>query len=91
MQVVTECLQAAGTRSELGPVDVLKGRQGRWPVYFAHSSSTLPSPCIIKSSGVQLNMQQLSESHSLPVEWTQCDSVCQYPRLDVQGNDSVVY
>jgi len=51
-------LHDAGTRNELGPVDVLKSCQGRWPVYFAQSPSTPPSPCITKSSVVQLNMQQ---------------------------------
>ena len=39
--MVAECVQAASSRSELGPVDVLKVCQGRWPVYFAQSSSTL--------------------------------------------------
>jgi hypothetical protein len=91
IHLVTDCLQAAGMRGELGPVDVLKCCQGRWSVYFAQNSPTLPSPCFAKSSGVQLNMQQLSESDSIPVEWARCDSVCQYPRLDGQGNDSVVY
>jgi len=27
-------------------------------------------------------------SQTIPVEWTRCDSVCQYPRLGGQGNDS---
>jgi hypothetical protein len=32
-----------------------------------------------------------AEADSIPVEWTRCDSVCQYPRLDGKSNDSVAY
>ena len=57
-QLVTVCLHDAGTRNELGPVDVLKSCQGRWPVYFAQSPSTPPHSLHQQVSAVQLNMQQ---------------------------------
>ena len=36
-------------------------------------------------------MQQLGESDPIPADWTRYDSVCQNPRLEGQGNESVVY
>ena len=90
-QLVTVCLHDAGTRNELGPVDVLKSCQGRWPVYFAQSPSTPPHSLHqqVKCSAAQYAAAKVSQT--IPVEWTRCDSVCQYPRLGGQGNDSVVY
>jgi hypothetical protein len=57
--------------------------------FILHRTPLHSSP--LPSSWVQLSMQQVSESDLIPVEWTQCDTVCQYTRLYGQSNDSVVY